>query len=86
METLDKSDPDSVQIKAALLDQIKQYGGCFQWPEDLGGGNLPDVSGAGIVGSKPQHDVAGYADDFDYKTDDYTTGTWSVLAQHVGIS
>ena len=65
VETLDKSDPDSVQIKAALLDQIREYEGCFQWPNVLQSGSLPAVSGAGIVGTPPQHDVAGYPDDYE---------------------
>ena len=49
VETLDASDPDSIQIKAALLWQIKQHEGCqdqppLEWPGDDEG--VPDVSGS----------------------------------------
>ena len=68
------SDPDSVQIKAALLDQIKEYEGCFEWPvnelQSNGGGHLPDVPGAGIVGTGDQYDFAGYDGSDDYAESD----------------
>lgn len=53
VETLDASDPDSIQIKAALLWQIKQHEGCqdqppLEWPGDDEG--VPDVSGSHLVG------------------------------------
>ena len=53
VETLDASDPDSIQIKAALLLQIKQHEGCqdqppLEWPGDDEG--VPDVSGSHLVG------------------------------------
>ena len=61
------SDPDSVQIKAALLDQIREYEGCFEWPEDLGSGTVPDVPAAGIVGTPPFFDAGGYPDDYAFE-------------------
>ena len=33
VETLDKKDPDSIQIKTALLDQIKEHEGCQDEPD-----------------------------------------------------
>ena len=78
VETLDKSDSDSVQIKAALVDQIREYGGCFEWPEDdlqgppnvLQAGTLPDIPTGGFIGTGDQYDVAGYDGSDDYADTD----------------
>ena len=75
VETLDKSDPDSIQIKAALLDQIKQHEGCqdepdqdypppppLEWPTSANQA-VPDIPGSHIVEVAPEYDFVGYAED-----------------------
>ena len=74
VETLDMSDPDSVQIKAALLDQIKEYEGCFEWSDyDLPGhasgllaDALPDIPTGGFVETPSQYDFVGFDGSGDY--------------------
>ena len=73
METLDGSDLDSIQIKAILLDQIKDHDGCLdefvedstppilEWPTGLG--TVPDIPASHIVGVAPQYDFVGFAED-----------------------
>ena len=78
VETLDMSDPDSVQIKAALLDQIREYEGCFEWPENelqshaagLWADALPDTPTGGFIGTGDQYDLAGSDGSDDYAETD----------------
>ena len=89
VETLDKSDPDSIQIKAALLDQIKQHEGCedepdqdypppppLEWPTDDEYADVPDIPGSHIVEVAPEYDFVGYADNAE---DDIEVGDISFL-------
>ena len=77
METLDEGNPDNIQIKAILLDQIKDHDDCqdeldedyssppiLEWPSAVGSVPVPDTHGAGLISTHLSIDpVGGFAED-----------------------
>ena len=86
VETLDKRDPDSIQIKTALLDQIKEHEGCqdepdqdypppppLEWPTDDDYVPVPDSQGSHAFGVASEYDFVGYEQE-----DDIEVGVWLI--------